>query len=705
MKTTKMFFLMLACAIATACVKGRLDIDTPADLNENADQNGLAQNPVVFTAVRADYSGQKTKTILTEDYKVFWDSNDAIAVWDGTSIYREEGTKGQIPSQTLRDKGWGVGYKYVATTEKNSGATGFAYTYFSDSKHKDNYKGTLPEVSLAEGYEDISNGYELAAGEDRWYLMNSNFNINFIANYESKQFRAWLSGSQSVPVGTFEDARDFAFAKTKDLSEPVVFKNAVSLLEFVVPVDMAGKIKQIVVKPNAQNEYLAGDILVDYSSDAPKTTLWALSNEHNALEKKSGTAELTLKPAAGSAFVDGKFYAVACPGTYSGGLTVTATLTDGKTLVRSSSKSCTFEESYVYGMGEINETLYANVTATACEASSSTLAFTWTCGASVADDIARSYKLELYDMEDNLVVSHEIPADYSGYSAVGAVWKERQPKFVFAGLAQNTSYKFKVTDTGNSLVSNVVAGKTTVFNNVTVPAESVKVGDVILAEDFSELVGGPETVVGAAGASLASPLATIGGEFTSAYENGIIYRAYDSDANGTSNSATFREAFAATARFKAWAYYKHPTPNSTGSTYMFAHPGHLKLSTGSHTTSLVTPVLSAIPDGQTATLEVKVTMARRASDVKSPLTMAVYCVTSGELQTNLWIKDPQYSESPSVAQELTNHGEWKEYTFTISGVSNTDRLNIRPAEYTNGKAVHYINDVTVTVKALTPVAE
>ena len=140
---------------------------------------------------------------------------------------------------------------------------------------------------------------------------------------------------------------------------------------------------------------------------------------------------------------------------------------------------------------------------------------------------------------------------------------------------------------------------------------------------------------------------------------------------------------------------------------MFAHPGHLKLSTGSHTTSLVTPVLSAIPDGHTAILEVKVTMARRASDVKSALTMAVYCVTSGERHENLWIKDTQYSESPSAAQELTNHGEWKEYTFTISGVSNTDRLNIRPAEngYTNGKAVHYINDVTVTVKALAPVAE
>ena len=690
---------MLACAIATSCVKGRLDIDTPADLNENADQNGLAQNPVVFTAVRADYSGQTTKTILTEDYKVFWDSNDAIAVWDGTSIYREEGTKGQIPSQTLRVNGWGVGYKYVATTEKNSGATGFAYTYFSDSKHKDNYKGTLPEVSLAEGYEDISNGYELAAGEDRWYLMNSNFNINFIANYESKQFRAWLSGSQSVPVGTFEDTRDFAFAKTKDLSEPVVFKNAVSLLEFVVPVDMAGKIKQIVVKPNAQNEYLAGDILVDYSGDAPKTTLWALSNEHNALEKKSGTAELTLKPAAGSAFVDGKFYAVACPGTYSGGLTVTATLTDGKTLVRSSSKSCTFEESYVYGMGEINETLYANVTATACEASSSTLAFTWTCGKDVADDVARDYKLYLYDADDNLVVSYLVPHDYYDYSKVSDLWKDMQPKWVFGGLAQNTAYKFKVTDINNNLISNVVTCTTTTFENVTVPASDAKVGEVILAEDFAEIVGGPETVAGAAGATKKSAMEAMTGE-CEAVDANLVYRAFSSDANGSTGTGTFRSALAATSRLKDWAYYRN-----NGTTYMFGHCGYFKLGSGSYTTSIVTPELTAIPDRSTATLEVKVTMARKADDRQYELHMAVSSM-KGTRQDDLHM-DNVTINGTSDSQQLTNYGKWEKYTFTIDGVEKGDRLNITPVagKYTNGKAVHYINDVTVTVKALTPVAE
>ena len=691
---------MLACAIATSCVEGRLDIDTPADLNENADQNGLTQNPVVFTAVRADYSGQKTKTILTEDYKVFWDSNDAIAVWDGTSIYREEGTKGQIPSQTLRDNGWGVGYKYVATTEKNSGATGFAYTYFSDSKHKDNYKGTLPEVSLAEGYEDISNGYELAAGEDRWYLMNSNFNINFIANYESKQFRAWLSGSQSVPVGTFEDTRDFAFAKTKDLSEPVVFKNAVSLLEFVVPVDMAGKIKQIVVKPNAQNEYLAGDILVDYSGDAPKTTLWALSNEHNALEKKNGTAELTLKPAAGSAFVDGKFYAVACPGTYSGGLTVTATLTDGKTLVRSSSKSCTFEESYVYGMGEINETLYANVTATACEASSSTLAFTWTCGKGVEYDIARNYKLYLYDSADNMVVTHTINADNAEDNITYRVdvWKNMQPKFAFTGLNPNTDYYFVVEDTATKLKSNKVAGKTSDFQFVTVPEAEVGVGDVILAEDFGGL-NGPETVSQAAGATKYSSLAALTGELVetntlngSTADNMVQYYDWSSDAKGGIIYNGIDQDWLDDSRLQDWGCYKNTAFG------VYAHGGHLKIGTGSNTASLVTPRLTAIPQGKSATLEVEVTMARH-KDHTDPLKMAVSSINA-EFDDDKSIANTVNFKKTSETIELTNKNVWQKYTFTISDVDANDRLVIGPYDYTKGKSIYFVSDVVVTVTGL-----
>lgn len=348
MKTTKSILLILALAAAVSCVKEDMDPQVSAP-EEN----------VAFTGVRSNYGGTKTKTVLTEDYKVLWDKDDAIAVWDGTEIYRIENGKGRVPSENLRNAGWNVGYKYSVTTETNSASTGFKYSFYKDAANhiKDNYtQGTADaEGVLVENFKDISEGYELASETGTWYLMNSNFNVNFIANYEAKQFRAWLSNNQKLPVGTFVDSRDFAVAKTQDLSQPVVFKNAVSLLEFVIPTQMDGKISKITVNPNASGEYLAGDLLIDYSGDAPKTSLWALSEEHNTLEGgKSQYATLTLTPEKGTAFASGKYYAVVCPCTLTEGLTVNATLTTGMTLTRSSEKSCTFKESYVYGMGEID---------------------------------------------------------------------------------------------------------------------------------------------------------------------------------------------------------------------------------------------------------------------------------------------------------------------------------------------------------------
>lgn len=348
MKTMKMFVAALVCFASVACVKENMDPQVSSQPEKGA-----------FVGVRSDFGGTKTKTVLTENYKVLWDSDDAIAVWDGTEIYRIENNKGRVPSQTLREAGWNVGYRYSVTTKVNSASTGFKYSFYQDGTNhiKDNYtQGTADaDGVLVEGFNDISEGYELASGEGTWYLMNSNFSANFIANCETKQFRAWLDDDQKIPVGTFVDSRDFAVAKTQDLSKPVVFKNAISLLEFVVPEQMDGKITKITVTPNATGEYLAGDLLIDYSGDAPVTSLWALSENHNALEsEKSKYTSLKLVPASGSVFAAGKYYAVACPGTLTEGLTVTATLTTGMTLTRSSEKKCTFKESYVYGMGEID---------------------------------------------------------------------------------------------------------------------------------------------------------------------------------------------------------------------------------------------------------------------------------------------------------------------------------------------------------------
>ena len=119
MKTMKMFVTALVCFASVACVKENMDPQVSSQPEKGA-----------FVGVRSDFGGTKTKTVLTEDYRVLWDSDDAIAVWDGTEIYRIENNKGRVPSLTLREAGWNVGYRYSVTTKVNSASTGFKYSFY-----------------------------------------------------------------------------------------------------------------------------------------------------------------------------------------------------------------------------------------------------------------------------------------------------------------------------------------------------------------------------------------------------------------------------------------------------------------------------------------------------------------------------------------------------------------------------------------------
>ena len=662
MKTTKSILLILALAAAVSCVK---------EENPQQENEAIEFGQFSFTAVRENVGdiNPSSKSQLdpgdtddTDGRMVHWMAGDAVVVFEA-SDENNIVTGSNLPT----DEGnWYKGYKFA--TEGSGLSADFRIT-------ADDKKAASEE------------SFNPAAGK---YIMLYTYSETYYCNVDKSFARFYINPSQTATKNSFDKNRGSAIAKASSLEENVSFRNLVSLLKFTVPEEFSGKVASITVSGNGE-EHIAGDVFVDFSTAEPALEAW------NAKYGNTGAKySVTLKDADG--MEQGDYYIAVLPTTVSE-VNVTVTMTDGQTYTRSKVGEYEFKRNTIHYMGAISDA-YAHLTATACETTSSTASFTWTCGKSVADDIARSYKLELYDMEDNLVVSHEIPVSLTGGSnyADGAVWEKMQPKFVFSGLSQNTSYKFKVTDTDNNLVSNVVLGKTTVFNNVTVPTESVKVGDVILAEDFAELVGGPEWVMRAAGATKSSPLQQISGECKG--NNEVSYWKFDSNAKGSSDGADFKSQITNTARLSDWAYYKQQ-----GSTVLYSAAGHVKMSSGSNTSSLVTPVLTAIPDNMTATLEVKVTMARNASQKDYTLKMAVSNIT-GTRNTNLSIAS-LVTKGVTDPQELTNINEWKEYTFTISGVSNTDRLNIRPAEngYTNGKAVHYINDVTVTVKALTPVAE
>lgn len=662
MKTTKSILLILALAAAVSCVK---------EENPQQENEAIEFGQFSFTAVRENVGDitPSSKSQLdpddtddTDGRMVHWKSGDAVIVFEA-SDENNIVTGSNLPT----DEGnWYKGYKFA--TEGSGLSADFRIT-------TDDNKAASEE------------SFNPAAGK---YIMLYTYSETYYCNVEKSVARFYISPNQTATKNSFDRLRGSAIAKASSLEENVSFKNLVSLLKFTVPEEFSGKVASITVSGNG-TEHIAGDVFVDFSSEEPALQAW-----HAKYENTNPRYSVTLKDADG--MEQGDYYIAVLPTTVSE-VNVTVTMTDGQTYTRSKVGEYEFKRNTIHYMGAISDA-YAHLTATACEMTSSTASFTWTCGESVADDIARNYKLYLYDSADNKVVIHTINANNAEDDITyrGDVWKNIQPKFAFTGLNPNTDYYFVVEDTATQMKSNKVAGKTSDFQFVTVPEAEVGVGDVILAEDFGGL-NGPETVSQAAGATKYSSLAALTGELVetntldgSTADNMVQYYDWSSDAKGGIIYNGINQDWLDDSRLQDWGCYK----NTAFAVY--AHGGHLKIGTSSNTASLVTPRLTAIPQGKSATLEVEVTMARH-SDHTDPLTMAVSSINA-DFDNKKAIANTVNFKKTSETIELANKNVWQKYTFTINDVDANDRLVIGPSEYKNGKSIYFVSDVVVTVTDL-----
>lgn len=319
MKRLILFFF--AVALFSSCVEETLPVDSTT-----------AESAPAFSAVRENFAtpGKDTKTILRYDRSVEWTKGDGVGLFDGTSIQRSDYT---IPTK-LVDDGWCISYKYVAAT--NGSETSFSYLYYG--KDAEEHKSHIPAVG-------------------KEYFLLYPWNTNFLANPSKGEFRCWIKKEQTAEAGTYDASRGFAVARTTDLSQPVTFRNAVSLLEFVITPEMDSKIVSIAVKGN-NSEALGGNILVKLADDGTVTTsAWNENAEYKEMHSAGFETVITFKgPDTGLAA--GKYYLSVMPNTLSKGITVTATDINGSTYVRTSSASFTFKPSMIYGMGEIEGGTY-----------------------------------------------------------------------------------------------------------------------------------------------------------------------------------------------------------------------------------------------------------------------------------------------------------------------------------------------------------
>ena len=323
--------------------------------------------------------------------------------------------------------------------------------------------------------------------------------------------------------------------------------------------------------------------------------------------------------------------------------------------------------------------------------SSSSLVFGWASDY-IADEeaLALPYKLELFKDPDctDLQVSFEVPAEAS-------CWGENQLRFAFGGLEPATSYWFKVTNMQNGDVSNPVEGQTEEFT-VVVPSSVTNAGegDVILAEDFSELVWNADMLATAAG-FIPSPksLDNLKGNYTN--ENGDFLR-----FDNTSGRIYGDVRVTSDKRLFNWGFF--------GNSSVYSYAGYLRVgsSASGARTHIVSPPLSGIPEGKVATVDVTVTSSKYdksdndvAVFVNDFTSLTLSLAPDQKEDSNFNAKGGKYTgasltDGHQLNAEVKN---WTTKTVRIEGVTSNSCLLLGSYQNIDTKNRFFLSDVKVQI--------
>ena len=412
--------------------------------------------------------------------------------------------------------------------------------------------------------------------------------------------------------------------------------------------------------------------------------------------KESVSSAVSIKP-SGESFQPGTVTIAVVPCTVSGGFKVEAESSDGQVSTSWFRGEYELEVARALVLGDINRPLAEEVAfeARAEGQSSSTLTVSWSPSnyTDAASDIAIPYSFALYKDAacQDLHVQFYTPASLSN-------WEKRHPKFIFTGLEPNTSYWFKAVREDYSAetlqTSNVLELKT-LESKVVADANSGNEGDIILSEDFSELLWFGDGVGQAMGyvnvpafrdATLTRNPGPALGEAND--ESRVTFTSYGNESRLYSKMA----AAVAETRLAKWGQI-----NEGSSNLVCLRPGYLKLGAESRIGTLVTPELNSLQEGKYSDLEITFKAARYESD---PLDARVVAV-SGEIDGGNNVVSPAYGKSYRF--KLNEQAGWNEYTVTVKSVQKGQRIAIGMDREANGSTAGskqmrmYIDDISVKV--------
>ena len=326
---------------------------------------------------------------------------------------------------------------------------------------------------------------------------------------------------------------------------------------------------------------------------------------------------------------------------------------------------------------------------------SSTAAVEWSSNEfnDIAGDVDTPWVIGIYNDEScsSKIVSWTLSANPSdGVSASKKLYEGQQPHFLFSGLKPGTKYYFQVKDGNSDLSSKALEVETLPFQIVEVSDKKAAPSEIIVAEDFGELVWGGDLIGNNPGYSSTkrASLSTMEhAEGDHPVTGGHFYLTAKDTEMGLFN--TLAMAVPST-RLKTWGAINEGPATS----YTCARPGYLKLGASKYMVHIATPVLSSL--NGIAKVQLSFKAARYESDTK---TAAVYLVSSSNMGEQNALKD--VSAAPVIKFDLPEDKQsWAEYSFEVEGVTPTSRIAIgctREDGSAAGAKQHrmYVDDIVI----------
>lgn len=330
-------------------------------------------------------------------------------------------------------------------------------------------------------------------------------------------------------------------------------------------------------------------------------------------------------------------------------------------------------------------------------------------------DTERDWRIALYSDSDcrNLIQSWDLVRQQNNPNKSvfrGFDTDKNPPRFCFSGLEPSTRYWCKVTDLSNQAESAPVRGTTSDFKVFTIGKKgSARPGDMLLAENFSEITTGGWWLSG----KYAVGNCPISAERTDKYQFRLGKKySYDAQAPGypiVDGRAAYygqyqyalKPEMLSGTRLEKWGVIVIDNNGKrVDENQVYAHPGYLVCGTiagkdgaGNRNAILLTPELSSLQKGKTATVKVTFRSQKYAA---SDADLKVFAgkvegihywgnensmaALDGEVTYDS--ENPQYISTPDITMGNANGYR----TFTISGVTNSSRIfvGIRP-DQTQGK--------------------